>query len=363
MSEGKIREDFKFNIGTFDLFKGIAMLLVIMNHSIILEMEKNGAIINGLIVAMYAVGVGIMPAFFMVMGYSSSRYKKFDLILNKIDLLLKPFLIVMIITVFLNCLIHYCFFRYLPGAIDESIKVLMGFLFGLPKNKMILGKMCFFCGASWFFVASIWGQIIANFIMKVDKNFIRFLIVLLLSFIAWGLQKSEIYYWSIPQGIWAAIFMICGIYINQKKLLYKKWNIYNSFLVMLALFIFLLGVWYTKEFDSMAYGIWNLNIISLFSDIYIGFTVLYFSTVIDKNENFIYKFIKYLGRNSLAILCVHSIEMIVLPWYLFEQKLNFNKNIISFMVFFSRLMIILLFIPIMKWILNKTVYLKRKIHV
>ncbi len=67
----------------------------------------------------------------------------------------------------LHFIIHYKTFHYLPGSLTESIKVAGGFLLGLPHTATYFGQEFFSCGPMWYLLALLVGWILLDVILNI----------------------------------------------------------------------------------------------------------------------------------------------------------------------------------------------------
>ena len=71
--------------------------------------------------------------------------------------------------------------------------------------------------------------------------------------------------------------------------------------------------------------------------------VVQFSRIIDRNCTYLAKFLAQIGRCSILVLCIHIIELNLLPWrnmMNFLEILGFSGNITIIIVIFIKLLLI-----------------------
>lgn len=351
------------SLGMFDFIKGIGLVLIIFWHTFDMYglIGKDNGIISLILFSLMCILYNIMmPAFFLMSGYYFSK-KKFGSRFNKqIKKMFMPYVYVALISIVLNLIVHYFFFRYLAGAVAETKKVAVSFLLVLSKNVTIADTVIYCCGPIWFVIALIVGYVMLQVIVHyVPEKYVPFG-VLLSVVIGWILGE---YFWipfCIAQGLIATGFIYIGYIIKKRKLLDREFNIVDCVICLCALGVSVCSLIYTNKIDSMAEGIWSLGIISIFIDGILCYYVISYALRLNFRRLEIKGAISKIGRYSVIVLAVHSIEYIVIPWYLFAEKWQDHKLIGAIIHYVIRLALV---IVVSELVVKIKMYLiKNKIH-
>ena len=365
----KLNRPVATTIGMFDLFKGIAMLLIVFMHNRSLfpslwidkisSYNEEGlvkflpyvrefsflfkpylAVILALVVAFI---ISLMPALFILTGYSLRKRKIGKSVSQLLKELLKPYLVTAILSVILNCIIHFSTYRYLPSAVDESLKLLSGMLLGSSRTVQFGDIVIFANGPIWFFLALFWSTIILNALLNyVDEKKISHY-VFIISLLGWALSYVPFLPFCLSQGLSGVIYVYIGYYLRRKKVLttshsVKEIVLYTVIVVIPNIIFVALG--YITE---MADNIYSLGPITYIENGFLGVGILYiFMRLDDLCSGKVSNALRLIGRYSLYFLCMHSIEMVAVPWYILAEKLGENPVAAFGLIYCFRLGLILI---------------------
>ena len=224
------------SIGMFDLFKGFAMICVIAAHTktlfpgafLFLQGQIGSKSIEygliGILGCLATFGVSLMPAFFVISGYGFRKRKIKKTIIQQAKLLLIPYFVTAIATIIFHFCNHYLFFRYLPDAIKETIRLALGFLLGLSATTTIGNYTIFSCGPVWFLLSMFWGWILFNTIENYVKQTWILTTVVITSTIGWGLSFLKICPWCIDHGMVSVFYYYLGYYIKKRKVFSEDYS-------------------------------------------------------------------------------------------------------------------------------------------
>jgi fucose 4-O-acetylase-like acetyltransferase len=325
----------KARLDAFDILKGIAILLVVLGHS--LPSSKIGDLISNFIYSFH------MPLFFIVSGYFYKTRPLLEQIKKDIFGLLLPYIIFCIV------LTIYGLFRDLYGGISfphETTRWFRICFYGSYNPNVPLG----YVGPIWFLLAMFWCKTMFSFLFSnnTKRNVVSFIFFPI--FIAYMFKYIYIPLYVL-QGITAMVFYYIGYLVKENDLLNRKCPIY----IKLAMII----IWgYCIRFShiGMHGGYYDniiINIIGAVSGTYFMYII---SRYIESKMGLIRHFFKYAGKYSLVILCFHSLDYSIwddISWYMpviskiqslftFTQG-HFYRYYISLR--FIYVFIVLLFIP------------------
>lgn len=294
----------KKRIEYLDVAKGIAMVCVIVSHL--------GDIPNLLSRVCFSFH---MPLFFLLSGYFFRKEDGNLLIKRKARQLLKPYTItsvlVIISSIFWNGILK-----------NESVTVgrnmlewLWAFFYG-SGNTFDSPYWIKQIGAIWFLPALFFALILLRFCLNQKYSFLW--IVLLM----WvGCDALDVLW--LPFSILASLAALGYLYIGYKM---KEYHILEQLIAspIIVGTAFLLWVFYLfcgggNLYIGRAYFANGLYYETFFSSV-ATFCVIWIAYILSKKPNPVERFLKFVGQNSLMILCLHLIELNTFPWWLLTNR-------------------------------------------
>ena len=328
----------------FDVFKGIGMLLVVFGHTTSLfsfgRLEGNAGVVFVLRLLIQMFQVGLMPAFFLVSGYGFRKRPLRKCIRQQASMILRPYCYVAVSAVFLHLVIHYRTFGYWQGAVKETLKVAAGFLLVLPRNKEMFGVVFFSCGAIWYLAALFLGWIFLDWIMeRLPERYVGAGVAACVC-LGWLLGKDRTTPFCLSQGMIAVGMLYLGYQIKKKKWFSRQltWRLLagGGAAILLSL---LVTLWYGKA-DNMADGVWALGPFSILLNSFLGYLLLRLFLRWNQRENRICDGIAKIGRYSLWVFAVHTVEMTAIPWYLLAGRWETHPAMGVLLLFILRSLLI-----------------------
>ncbi len=299
----------------FNFAKGVGMLLIIIAHSI-----YNYSYSNLFMMSLYAIIIyGIMPMFFIIngIGYKHRPFK--SKLKQKVKFMLKPYIYVTLIITFLFPLFHFAVFHYWKNAFKEMLKVVLAFVLGISYHTgfSVGGLELYDCGSMWFILTLFNASIVLNLITAIKKVWIQRLLTFTCVVLGWIASILDIYFFCIPTSLITVGYLYVGMILRQTKVLEKKikWYIY-LFLGM----IWVIGVVFGKV--NMANNIWKLGVLDIIFTGVAGFLLIKIFSLVNCLNGIIMDKIRKIGFYSLYVLCIHTIESICIPWYLFADAFS-----------------------------------------
>ena len=308
------------SLGMFDLLKGIGMLTIVFAHTGELYPMGSGSI-NLLTFFMFAYRESLMAAFYIASGYGFRKRSIGKCIDQQVTTLLKPYIYTGIATTVFHFLIHYLCYGSLHNATYETGKVLGGFALGLPHTAEYFGQTFFSCGPMWYLLSLMIAWILLDLILNIFPEAYINWAVLGTMLLGWGICIT----WEAPFCIGQGMVTVPTLYVGY---LAKKHKIFDKPLsrrlkntlmgcaVAVAVLVLL-----TQSTDCVSMAQWNFGPVSILLDAGAGLgilsMVLWFQRRVD---NFVTRGIQAIGRRSLYIFCIHTVELTAIPWYLMPQK-------------------------------------------
>ena len=309
------------SIGMFDMLKGVGMITIVLAHTAELyPMQISGGLsLTAFFPFIYREA--LMAAFFIASGYGFRKRSIGKCIQQQLRALLKPYCITAVCTSLLHLLCHYTAFHYFPSSVTETLKVAGGFLLGLPHTTTYAGQQFFSTGPMWYLLSLMIAWILLDLILNIfPEQYINWA-VLGTMLLGWGICIT----WEAPFCIGQGMVTVPALYVGY---LAKKHKIFEQPLsprlrggmIAAALAVAAL-VLLTKSTDCVSMAEWTLGPVSILLDAVTGLGIL--SIVIwfqRRVENVVTHAIQAIGRRSLFIFCVHTVELTAIPWYLMPQK-------------------------------------------
>ena len=280
---------------TFDVLKGMAIVLVIIGH------------LQGLYSFIYAFIFSFhMPLFFLVSGWFYKEKTIFSYIKTDCCRLLRPYYV----TVFI-----FCIWWFVRSVFRNDYRILLNTIIvyingtailaddGCSQYVPITGDTFPMIGPIWFFISMFWCRQLYN-LLRIKNIILKLVIALLLSYIAYVISNN---YFQLPLGILPGIcgmaFYAIGHYVKRNVDVICK---YKFFLIPIGLIVFV----YCNIYSSLSmvichFKFWPLDIISGCFGTWILYLV---SNWIVSYTSYCKIFFTWLGRNSMAVLVFHFFE-------------------------------------------------------
>lgn len=292
-------EKIKSNDSTFDIMKGICILLVIVGH-----MVSDNKIIYSF----------HMPLFFIVGGYFTKdmlyTYSEFRSYTKKnIKRLLLPYFVTMLGLTLLGL-----FLAYMKGNLNLFISPLLSTLW-MSGDELYTNYGVVYVNALWFLVALFWTRELFymllmffklhNFVIN-DKSIL--IICAILVFIVCQIKMN----FCLPplplcflQGVNALLFYSIGWYVRRNSL--------PKSIIILVLFWPLAVLFGHIDMLGCYYEFFPIDILGACGGTYLMYLLSkYLSRVEHSNINlfkYLIKLLRWCGVNSLLILCVHDFDL------------------------------------------------------
>lgn len=301
-----------------DITKGIAILLVIIGHTV----PRNTLAWN-FIFSFH------MPIFFIISGYLFHENKLKNLIIKNIKRIIIPYLgtsLIILLVAFSSKILLKHTFYFMPKNLSFlSISI----IYGCGVNSPKFFSSIWMIGAIWFLLCLFFAEIFFTIIIRLTINFnmyIQATIIIILSFIGYVIGQYIFLPWSIDISLVALVFLYTGYIFN-------KTNIFNIKIHILIL-IFLFFLWsisvYLGAMD-MASRQYSNFIICILGAISASYIIIKFCKVISKYTIWD-KYLSTFGKETLVILCFHLLEMDFFPWQSITRILGYTNNMFLLIV-------------------------------
>ena len=294
----------KKRIPEIDIMKGIAILCVMIGHTTWRS--------EWLAISIYSFH---MPLFFIISGYFAKTYSEhsgnsWTFIKQNARQLLVPF----IVTLVISCLyvliqaIHYGDMSMLTHKLASHILAWDTIWEGTLFDHHI--------APIWFLLALFWGRILFYWLSRLGKWLIPLCILLSVAMILVHPYVPTPF--GIGRGIEALMFIAAGWAYKQYR--FPLW-------VKIAGIACWIGSIYMGSMDMYAYNYscMPINIIGA-----CGGTLMMFYVSKGIARTFMKPFFAWCGRNSLVILCAHSIESTTTVVHMAAKVLPFKVPLVVY---------------------------------
>lgn len=308
------------SIGMFDLLKGAGMLAIVLAHTAELyPLEVSGGLsLTAFFPFIYRES--LMAAFFIASGYGFRKRSLKKCIHQQLSSLLKPYCWTAFFTCVLHFIIHYKTFGYLPGTVGEAVKVLGGFLLGLPHTASYFGQEFFSCGPMWYLLALLVGWILLDLILNIfPESYINWAVIGT-ALLGWGTSLAWELPFCITQGMVIVPYLYLGFLAKKNHWLDQPLSRRMLLLLWASVVLIAVGALATQRTDCVSLAQWSLGPVSIFLDGAAGLLFIRLFLRWNQHSGRIVHALEAVGRRSLHIFCVHTVELIAVPWYLFAAK-------------------------------------------
>ena len=309
------------SLGMFDLLKGVGMLLIVFAHTSELYPVGDISTITPVTFFLFAYRESLMAAFYIASGYGFRKRSIGKCISQQFKTLFKPYAYTGLATTIAHFVIHYKTFGNWNNAVYETYKVLGGFVLGLPHTATYFGQEFFSCGPMWYLLALMIGWILLDIILNIfPESYIKWA-VLGTMLLGWGISLVWEAPFCIAQGMVTVPYLYIGFLAKKKRLFEKKFRPLAILGLLAAALGVALGVLLTGKTDCVSLGEWTMGPVSILLDgiVGLGFIVL-FMKVQRLLDNPVTHLIEAVGRRSLYIFCIPTVELPAVPWYLMVPK-------------------------------------------
>lgn len=276
------------NMVMFDFAKGLAMLAVVFIHS--------GAVAEHDTYPVVLIRSVVVAVFFLASGFWLRKRELKTGIRLAAQQLLIPYAVTLGIILAVG-FVH----RLLTHDMQDYLDVFL-----MPVLKRGAGPRT---GALWFLVATFQTWSMYYLLMRLKNARLRILLVILGAVIGMGLLPIHDYTYLLPQSLLMLPYVYGGSWIREKGLFDK--NVPLWLLAVMSIPALVLAAFGKIDviMDTADFGVVNIAAQMLF-----GYALIYITLLINAKEWKWTEWIMEIGRHSLWVLCIHSIEMSVFPW-------------------------------------------------
>lgn len=326
----------------FDIARGIGIICVVLSHTLLDSQRIDGLSFGVAATWIFRICFSFhMPLFFILSGYFMRPNRKFRW-RKESDELLATYALSSVAVIILNAIREGINHRSVLDGIRKWVVAAFygsgaGFSNGTWEVKYPIG-------ATWFLLALFWAHLI---ISLADKTPMPWMIILISFLVGYTLGQHIWLPFSLLSGMSASLFVYIGRMIRQADSVTKLQSKSISSLIM---WILLILVWFIAiiRFDEFGLATNRLGghpAWSIAGAIAGTMTVVGISILIDYVPK-VSEVLSLIGRGSLALLCIHMVEMNVFPWARMITALDvmFGHRMLWMMFFAIRLIMDLILV-------------------
>ena len=202
--------------------------------------------------------------------------------------------------------------RETPGAITVFI-LLQGVLYGFGLWWVMYLYV-------WYLLALLMGWIALDVILNIfPERYIPWAVGGC-ALLGWGASLV----WELPfcliQGAVITPYLYLGYLAKRQHWLDQPLSRRMSCILWAAVLLIPAAALATRRTDCVSMAEWSLGPISILLDGLAGLLFVRLFLRWSQRRNPLVRFFEAIGRRSLYIFCVHTVELIAIPWYLFAAK-------------------------------------------
>ena len=347
--DGKAQNKPKNTIGMWSALKGLLVVIIVLVHSV----NDAGEICNRFVYPipfrlLVKAGGILLFTLFMISGYLFKPVEN-----SGIKKQYRSYIKIYLITIFL---------MVISAAINDGItgreklyswRILIGGLYGATDRLWLFGTKIHPPYAMWYFAVFMNSWLILELFMKIKNLKIRHTVIFglpLLFFvirIAAGRRGSYIFdrqpFYIVPTVI-AAMLLYIGYLLKKEELLFRKIKWYRWCVILLIA----AGVFIFGRID-MKNNEYRLNVLDCIGSILGAFVVMYCYIRIVNPDNRLLEPFMWIGRRSLLIIPIHSVEWALFLWLEWDGLRGLGIYMASLLIFFIRSCLIFLACIAIEW--------------
>jgi fucose 4-O-acetylase-like acetyltransferase len=319
----------KNTLGMFDLYKGYVMVTMIIAHTYgLFDNIGNNPVMMVILGITAVIGEAAMPALFVLSGYGFRKTTFKKCLKRQYNTIIIPYIWTVIITSIVHFFGYYLMYGGLKITLKQTIGTFLGGVWGatwiFPVWKFTISP----CGAVWFLCALVVASLVFNELLNRFEGKMLFAAVLITSIIGVLLLNIKWLPWALSHGTIAVVFLYLGYVIKKKKIFINITPLQALLVTIPAAGGFLAIIALVGDFN-MAYGQYPLGPVSVYFVGVLGCVCIYWFLHLNRFNGKISTCLRSLGRNSLYILLIHSIEIVAVGRYLqYDFVNNWKGNIL-----------------------------------
>ena len=172
----------------------------------------------------------------------------------------------------------------------------------------------------WYLLALLMGWILLDVILNIfPERYIPWAVGGC-ALLGWGASLV----WELPfcliQGAVITPYLYLGYLAKRQHWLDQPLSRRMSCILWAAVLLIPAAAFATGITDCVSMAEWTLGPISILLDGLAGLLFVRLFLRLNRHRNALVSFFEAIGRRSLYIFCIHTVELTAIPWYLFAAK-------------------------------------------
>ena len=296
-------------LGMFDFLKGSVMLIVMLYHIAGLFDFMQGydsydslfSTINPLLlivyVFIYALGEAAMPIMFILSGYGFRKTTFKKCFKTQCKTLLIPYVVSMILVAVVNFVAFYINSGNFRGTLAGTFTLFKNMLFGYASSS-----------PNWFLLALIIGNLIFNQLLNMLEGKKLLAAVVGVACIGWLLSLGKELPLSVSQALIATMYIGAGYFAKKRKVFVTQYSVSKRRLIIIGAILYTVAFKALGDDLNMAFCVYTYGPITLVGNLIISMGFIYMFLLLNRYNAFLISQIRRIGRYSLYVLCIHTIE-------------------------------------------------------
>ena len=298
----------------FDFIKGLAIFSVVIGH---IFSSCTSANHYPILYFLTTFGGILLYGFTIAAGFGIRKLPARKCFLRIKNMFIVPYVVTALISTVLSAFNNYV----VSGSVSSAFKHLginlLRFLLFSDQPVTIFGLTIPNCGSLWFFIAIAGGWFILNLMLNLPQGWKCHLAVILAGVIGYyGNVFLEAHNIGFSFCFFHMLIFVPGLYIGYlaKKHRWFEKKLPWPYIVLLCVCIAAFLWKYKTPFTLFDRGNNPLGVFTHFAAAIVSFGIVYLATHINRRDTPFINFFETLGRNSIYIYCIHSIDYCSIPW-------------------------------------------------
>ena len=316
----KVHKNKPAGIGAYDFVKGTAVLWIIIEHTLEMHFHfESGPMVQNVLIFLHNA---MIPVFLIVSGFGYRTVNIGKKIKKQTEYYLRPYLFTGAAKIVLAALMFPLAYPFMT-AVKKIIQLIGGVLLGASAEIYLPGGLHIAAGVGtvWYLLSLFEMWLLLNLLARRLDGKKLFIAVLIVSAVgtAAGYFWKQVPYCLLPSAA-GLILYYAGWQIKQKKLMEGR-----TALLLWGLAVILSLVSVRIGRFNLATCEWKYGPVDVIAAGGAGlFLVLAAQELVSISRRLTLPF-SWLGRNSLELLCIHTVEMHGIPWQALFDRLKLNS--------------------------------------
>lgn len=307
----------KLTIGSFDLLKGIAIILMILSHTMGRYNLQQYPCFLAILGALFYIGPAAIPSFFVISGMGFREKSPSAMLKKSFSDTMVPYLWVMAFYAVLFPLIRYPFTKSWSTVFTYAARYVAAFLLGnIQYGRVVFGQEIYWCTSMWFFLAFFFSLNVLNGIVKIKRVSLQVVCVFLLTLLGNYMYANGYWLLCIDRGLRSLGFCYIGYVL-------KKYNLFERLQHNIWTYIVTIPVFFLQpKLELLDQTVFLNVILTYYGECCCTLPLIFAGVYLGKFDWAATSWLKKIGMYSYWVVCIHGFETDALPWYYMSQVLQ-----------------------------------------